>query len=183
MKRPRLLAAAMATVSAAAVVVTGVVGPTQAAPADDGPETCILNLASGSYRCYASTTAMLAKVTGGSVHVDSQEELLAPATVTELEQALSSVITAILYDDDGAEGGPRLIMEAPTGCDGDTGVEWAWKSLTAAWIDRINSGQGYSACQIKVWESNNYGGASYPWFSLTSSMGAMNNATNSVKMR
>ncbi|WP_436700821.1 hypothetical protein [Nocardioides sp. BYT-33-1] len=96
--------------------------------------------------------------------------------------ALASVVTAVFYD--GTYGtGAALVMEAPSGCDDDPEVEWAWPTLTSSWRNRIRSGTGYARCDFKVWNNASYGGASYGYVASSGHFGALDAAANSVKMR
>ncbi|GAA1514280.1 hypothetical protein [Nocardioides humi] len=200
-----ILAAGVAVLALGATVLPG--GP--AARAETGAEAtaragapdeaCILRAATGEMRCYPSADALLEAVTGRPVSGRTTADLAEPATIASIEAglerqarservagrptaALASVVTAIFYD--GTFGtGASLVMEAPSGCDDDPGVEWAWSTLTPAWRNRIHSGTGYSKCDFKVWDQAGYAGASYGWVSGSGSFGAMGGRAESVKMR
>lgn len=149
-------------------------------------ESCILNLDSGEYRCFQDVDHLVTDLTDGRVtDVSSAEALMNPVVVAELDAQSATTVNAVFYDGSGY-GGASLLMEASYGCDSDLehlDVDWQWPSLRFDWDDRINSGRGYSACQVKVFEETNYLGASLGYFQSDDDFGAMNNETESVKMR
>ena len=95
----------------------------------------------------------------------------------------STVITAIFWNGYGQQGA-MLIMEAPHGCDKNRDIDWSWRSIRSDWENRIESGQGYSRCQLKVWDLVDYKGASFGGrrHNFLDRMGAMANEAESVRM-
>ena len=184
-------------VSAALALAGPVAG--SAAAGEHPDQACLLRAATGELRCYPSAAALLEAVTGSAAGGATTADLADPATVASIEQGLArerrseaglraarttsgSVVTAVFYD--GTFGhGAALVMEAPTGCDDDTGVEWAWPTLTPGWRNRIRSGVGYARCEFKVWNHASYAGAAYGYVASSGHLGALNGAANSVKMR
>jgi hypothetical protein len=189
-------------VGVAALAVVALPGgtPAGAAPATATAtdEACLMQATTGRVQCYPSADALLEAVTGEPADGFSTTDLAAPATVAAIESGLAttsgaeslrapgapltSVVTAVFYDGTYATGA-ALVMEAPSGCDDDPGVEWAWPTLTPEWRNRIRSGVGYARCDFKVWNHAWYAGAAYGFVASSGSFGALDRAANSVRMR
>jgi hypothetical protein len=187
-------------VGVAALAVVALPGgtPAGAAPATATDEACLMQATTGRVQCYPSADALLEAVTGEPAEGFSTADLAAPATVAAIESGLAttsgaeglrapgapltSVVTAVFYDGTYATGA-ALVMEAPSGCDDDPGVEWAWPTLTPEWRNRIRSGVGYARCDFKVWNHAWYAGAAYGFVASSGSFGALDRAANSVRMR
>lgn len=175
------------------VVVSLATAPAESASGSGGDavadknsvETCVQNMATGSYKCWESLDAMLLERTGGRVALKASaagELPMQSSTVAAVEAATSSSINAIFYDVIW-HGGAQLLMEAPTGCDNNTDIDWQWGALTGAWKNRISSGEGFSNCDYKLFDFDNFKGASTAWSNFDGSIGAMTDAANSVRMR
>lgn len=189
-------AAGVAGAVALAMVVLPGATPAGATEASD--EACLMQAATGRVQCYPSADALLEAVTGQPAEGFSTADLAAPDTVAAIEAGLAgaagteglrapgasraSVVTAIFYDGTYATGA-ALVMEAPSGCDDDLGVEWAWPTLTPEWRNRIRSGVGYARCEFKVWNHAWYAGAAYGFVASSGWFGALDGAANSVRMR
>ncbi|MBV6728913.1 hypothetical protein [Nocardioides daeguensis] len=195
----RLVAGVAGAVALAVVVLPG--GTPAGATAgvtEASDEACLVRAATGRVQCYPSADALLEAVTGEPAEGFSTTDLAAPATVAAIESGLAgaaeapgfrapgaplaSVVTAIFYDGTYATGA-ALVMEAPGGCDDDSGVEWAWPTLTPEWRNRIRSGVGYARCDFKVWNHAWYDGAAYGFVASSGYFGALDRAANSVRMR
>jgi hypothetical protein len=188
---------ALAVATVAVVALPGGT-PAGAAPATATDEACLMQATTGRVQCYPSADALLEAVTGEPADGFSTADLAAPATVAAIEAGLADsvgsegyrapgvplapVVTAIFYDGLNATGA-ALVMEAPTGCDDDPGVEWAWPTLTPEWRNRIRSGVGYARCDFKVWNHAWYAGAAYGFVSSSGYFGALDRAASSVRMR
>lgn len=151
-------------------------------------EACLLRLQTGEMRCYESPSALFEDLTGRqntgltSADLRKTEVIDAVETGIEASQAQASVINAVFYD--GVQfAGASLYMEAPSGCDDDTGVEWSWNSLRSDWRNRIVSGRGFGKCDYKVWDYTGYQGASFGYTNFSGTFGAMAGAGESVRMR
>jgi hypothetical protein len=190
--------AAAATMVMMVTVLSGGTTAHAAPSAAASDEACLMRATTGQVRCYPSADALLEAVTGEPAVGFTTADLAAPATVAAIESGLAgpgetaglrgagvplaSVVTAVFYD--GLNGtGAALVMEAPSGCDDDLGVEWAWPTLTPEWRNRIRSGIGYARCDFKVWNHAWYAGAAYGYVSSSGYFGALDGAANSVRMR
>lgn len=170
-------------------------------------EACIAFAETQEVHCYSSPADLVTSITGEPSPPLTPADLGNPEIISAIEEGLesntdgsagvgrtraqrstdvtaleTSVITAIFYDET-LNRGASLLMEAPSGCDANTDIDWSWSSLRSDWNNRIESGVGYSRCQFKVWDHPGYVGASYGWVSGADTFGAMNNATESVRMR
>ncbi|MBM7517330.1 hypothetical protein [Nocardioides nitrophenolicus] len=198
--RTSRFAVAGAVLAVAATLLPGGT-PARASAAGPSDEACLMQATTGEVRCYPSADALLEAVTGEPASGLSTSDLADPDTVAAIEAGLSgasgepafraagapaaplaSVVTAIFYDGLNSTGA-ALVMEAPSGCDDDPDVDWAWPTLTTAWRNRIRSGVGYARCEFKVWNNASYGGASYGYVASSGYFGALDAAANSVKMR
>lgn len=188
----RTLTAVVASLAFGAAVF-----PTAAAagePTTDAAEeeTCLYRIATDEMSCYPSSVAMIEDLGDDSQAADfASSDQTTLDTIEAVEESLEeedpkategSVITAVFYDNTVYRGS-RLLMEAPRGCDADTGVEWQWRSLRSDWDDRIRSGKGYSRCQFKIWDYTDYRGASFGYTPGDSGFGAMDSHASSVRMR
>lgn len=185
-------------VGVAALAVVVVPGGTPAGATEASDEACLMQATTGRVQCYPSADALLEAVTGEPADGYSTADLASPDTVAAIESGLAGssdatgfrapgvpltpVVTAIFYDGTHATGA-ALVMEAPSGCDDDLGVEWAWPTLTPEWRNRIRSGVGYARCDFKVWNHAWYAGAAYGFVASSGWFGALDGAANSVRMR
>lgn len=64
---------------------------------------------------------------------------------------------------------------------GTGGVEFQTPYIGSHWNDEYSSSYGANQCQTKHFEHSDYGGASTNWQTNTDSLGAMNDATTSLK--
>lgn len=208
----KIVGLALAGLAAAALVLpTGPAARAAAEREGGSDEACLLRATTGELHCYPSADALVEAVTGAPAEGLTTADLADRPTVASIEAGLArqdraaaaraartartgldepgaapaplaSVVTAIFYD--GTYGsGAALVMEAPSGCDDDPDVEWAWPTLTSSWRNRIRSGTGYARCDFKVWNNASYGGASYGYVASSGHFGALDAAANSVKMR
>lgn len=194
----RFTAAGVAALAVAAMVLPSG-APARASVTGTTDEACLMHATSRGVQCYPSADALLEAVTGEAADGYTTADLADADTVARLETGLAQqgdgsqgsrapgvplapVIAAIFYD--GTFGnGAALVMEAPSGCDDDPGVEWAWPTLTADWRNRIRSGVGYARCDFKVWNHAWYAGAAYGFVASSGYLGVLDGAANSVRMR
>ena len=160
--RIRTLSAALCLVL---MTLGATVAPATAASSTTGSTTpyCRYTITTGSLQC-ASTEAKLQSLVSSSV---------APLA--------TSYLLGRFYDDINRTG-PYLDIFASGPCDTNSDVDWSVANIGATWNDRVTSFQGYSACEIRVYENENYGGATYGAFASTNYVGdAMNDRTTSMR--
>lgn len=148
------LTAVGATLSPAAAATT--------APANTTPY-CRYTITTGSLLC-APTEAGL--------------QSLVSCTVAPLA---SSYLLGRFYDDINRTG-PYLDIFASGPCDTNADLDWSVFNIGSTWNDRVSSFQGYSACEIRIYENEGYTGATYGTYSSTNYVGdAMNDRTTSMR--
>jgi hypothetical protein len=123
---------------------------------------CSLNLSTGRTVCAATEAGLNAATSRG----------LSPE---------STFVLAKLYDQAGRTG-PYLEIQASGPCDTNSDIDWGTANVGTTWNDRISSFQGFSNCQIRIYENANFTGATYGAFTATDYVGdAMNDRTTSVR--
>lgn len=94
----------------------------------------------------------------------------------------TSYLLARLYDDADRTGVFYEITGAAP-CDSNADVDASVANIGSAWNDRVSSFQGYSSCEIRVYENASYTGASYGAFASSNYVGdPMNDRTTSVRL-
>jgi hypothetical protein len=151
-RRPRWLVAVLAIVGLLATLVVG------AAPASAAPvEACRLDLSSGAYSCSTE-----------------------PGSSRAAETA-STTLLARLYDAPNrsvADGYLDIFAAGP--CDSSGDIDWEVGVMPPGWNDRISSFQGFSACDVRLWQNGGFAGGSYGPASAANALGAMDNQTSSM---
>jgi hypothetical protein len=152
-RRPPWLVCAVATVAVLAGLVVGV-PPAAAAPV----EVCSLDLSTGAYSCSTDAAATRPTV-----------------------EAASTTLLARMYDAPNrsvADGYLDIFAAGP--CDTAPDVDWQVGVMPTGWNDRISSFQGFSECDVRLWQNGGFSGASYGPATSANSLGAMDNQTSSL---
>ncbi len=124
-----------------------------------------------------------------SVNVNTQVVTCAPTeaglAAARHRAAVASLaptyLLARLFDDANRTGVYyEVVASGP--CDTNADLDWEVANIGSAWNDRVSSFQGYSSCQVRVYENASYGGASYGTYTSTDNVGeAMNDRTTSMR--
>lgn len=199
----RLRTIASSTFAVAAIALTAVSTPAQAAsvaagtPAQAAPTHCVANVAQqkAPVRCYGTFTEAIAQATGGRV-TDAPRSargalddarLVAELDASGSTKAQSSSITAVSvlisieYWDDGFSGS-TYTWTAPAGCTGTTAdTDWQAASLASNWNDEIGSYRGFSNCWVRHFEHINFGGIFTAYDGGLADMGWMDDESSSLR--
>lgn len=134
---------------------------------------CSVSVDTGVVTCAATEDGLRSALTlaaGGS-----SGGTLVSATAT------TTYVLGRLYDDANRTGA-YFEITASGPCDTSTDVDWELSSLPATWNDRASSFQGYSSCELRVYENTSFGGLSYGAYASTDYVGdPMNDRTSSVR--
>jgi hypothetical protein len=134
---------------------------------------CSASLDTGIVTCAATEEGLRAALQP-ALHVAASGTLLVAAAST-------TYVLGRLYDDANRTGA-FFEVTASGPCDTSSDLDWELGALPAAWQDRTSSFQGYSGCQIRVYENNSFGGLSYGAYSSSNYVGdPMNDRTSSVR--
>ena len=122
--------------------------------------------------------------TGRHACADTEAAMIAARDAARSAQSTTYVL-AKLYDNNGRTG-PYAEIDASGPCDTNSDVDWSTTNIgidiSTYWNDRISSFQGYSNCQIRIYENANFGGASYGTYTSSNYVGdAMNDRTTSLR--
>ena len=134
--------------------------PASAAGSSSGSGNyCMLNISTGESRCASSETALYS----------------GPTTFA------TQYLLGRFFDTNGRTGAFLDIFAAGP-CDTNADLDWSVSNIGTAWNDRVSSFQGYSACEIRVYENDNFGGASLGPLAFTDYVGdAMNDLKTSMR--
>lgn len=142
-----------------------------------------------AFECFETFSEALFAATNGRVKAplsstpeDITEESLAASLAPNATE--SSVIIGIDYDYSNY-GGSSLIYTS-SNIDGCTATSsYAAPTMASGWNDRVSSARGYSDCKYFYhYQNTNYGGLKITCTTAgCSSMGTLDNATSSVKLR
>lgn len=149
-----------ATACAIAVVGSVAAPPAYAAgPSGASGNFCMLNISTGESRCATSETALYSGPTAYA----------------------TQYLLGRFFDSSGRTGAFLDIFAAGP-CDTSADLDYSLSYIGAAWNDRVSSFQGYSACEIRVYENESFGGASLGPLAFTDYVGdAMNDRTSSMR--
>lgn len=194
--RVRSTFATLSTV-AAFVFALLLVSPVQASSAGSHCVARLSPIAAGqtsskvlSFRCYATMAASLSAATNGRINLSgTASKQLVSQAVQKYEQANAVTpqtlnILAIFYVDANYGGNSLVWQTGGPSC--STGVTYGMTSMPGGWNDVISSVLGgyYGCSWYRLWQDNNYGGASQCYTGNTSYVGsAMNDQTSSVYVR
>jgi len=109
---------------------------------------------------------------------------LQPATASPTSAPIAATTTYVLgrLYDDANRTGAYFEITASGPCDTSPDVDWELSSLPTVWNDRASSFQGYSNCELRVYENTAFGGLSYGAYAFTDYVGdPMNDRTSSVR--
>jgi len=93
----------------------------------------------------------------------------------------STTLLARLYDAPNrstADG--YLDVFAAGGCDSSPDGDWELGTVPSGWNDRVSSFQGFSGCEVRLWQNGGFAGASYGPAPSAGTLGALDNATSSL---
>ena len=137
------------------------------------PPFCSLSIDTGAVTCAASEDGLRSALTLASAASLGGAMLAATATTTYVLGRLH---------DDANRTGAFFEITASGPCDTSSDVDWELASLPSTWNDRASSFQGYSSCELRVYENASFGGLSYGAYASTDYIGdAMNDRTSSVR--
>ncbi|WP_299932375.1 hypothetical protein [uncultured Nocardioides sp.] len=145
--------------------------------ADDAPDLyCSIYLPTGDEACFLTFEEST------SWAQDTAQASSALSAGTE-SSALSSFLLARLYEDKNKQGGIYSIFgDGP--CDNTGGYEWELDTFSATYNNEISSFQGYSNCDVKLFENISFNaspGATYGPYASSNDVGAMNDKASSAR--
>jgi len=162
---------ALIAVTAVLSAVAGLGTATPASAAAPLPY-CSASVDTGVVTCAASEEGLRA----------AQQPVPHLATSGTLAAAASTTYVLGRLYDDANRTGAFFEITASGPCDTSSDLDWELGALPAVWQDRTSSFQGYSDCQIRVYENNSFGGLTYGTYSSTNYVGdALNDRTSSVR--
>jgi len=104
----------------------------------------------------------------------------AAAAEASPDSVQTSYLLGRIYDDQNYGGSYYEFYGLGTGC--TSTASFQWPDIGSAWYGRVSSFHSYSSCKTKIYETTNYGGASYGYVADSSYVGnAMNDRTKSIK--
>jgi hypothetical protein len=168
------------TALAVAAVVPLVIAPgffVGSASAATSDEHCGLLADSGEYACFSS----IAEVDQWAEQEAGQEAARGVAAL-----AATSFLHAIFYEKNNKTG-DSLSMYGSTACDNNADWDFQYGNFTAnGWDNKISSFQGYSNCEVKLFEHDNANsgsaGSSYGPYASSNYVGdAMNDQASSAR--
>lgn len=165
------------TLLASSLAAAGPAAASNNTPYDKTSAYCSVYLPTGDEACFSSLEESAAW---------AQDEALAsgaPAAGAE-SAAMSSFLLAKLFEDKNKQGWVYSIYgDGP--CDNGGGWEWQLASFSAGHNNEVSSFQGYSNCEVKLYENpnfnNNSPGSTYGPYASSNDVGAMNDASSSAR--
>ena len=153
------LGAVLTIVGLLTVSATPATAATSAAASASAAPYCSINISTGTARC--------------------------ATTLSELQSGSATLATQYLlgrFYDQAGRTGPYLDIFASGPCDTNADLDWAVSNIGTAWNDRVSSFQGYSQCEIRVYENDSFSGASFGPSAGVDYVGdAMNDRTTSMR--
>ncbi|MET9609352.1 hypothetical protein ABZZ17_30535 [Streptomyces sp. NPDC006512] len=154
-----------------------------AAPA---PRNCVLNIDSGSMRCYGTFQEAITASTHGRItdaplsakHIDQKlaDRLKASADTAGAQDAQLGVVYT-----DSNYGGSALVLTGGSGCQSGNGRD-AQINLEGTWNNSVSSLTTLS-CWLELWDAPNTSGIQQEYQQSTSYVGdAMNDRASSVAL-
>ncbi|MFG2621829.1 hypothetical protein ACGFXC_29840 [Streptomyces sp. NPDC048507] len=180
----------IAIATATTILALGTAAATaNAAPA---PQNCVLNIDSGSMRCYGTFREAVAASTHGRVtdaplsgkHIDralaDRLKDTTGATSTNGTKGAQDVQLGVIYTDSNY-GGSALVLTGGSGCRSGNGRD-AQLNLEGTWNNSVSSLTTLS-CWLELWDAPNTSGTHQEYQQSTSYVGdAMNDRASSVAL-
>jgi hypothetical protein len=121
-----------------------------------------------------------AALTGAAVLGAVAPAQAAPPNDTTQDVGAQAVVH-VVHNHHSNYGGASFTLNGDYGCDTNPDVDWQLSSYSPyGWNDTVSSFLGYSDCETRLWEHDNFGGASYGAYTNSSYVGdAMNDKASS----
>ncbi|BBC33031.1 uncharacterized protein SGFS_043250 [Streptomyces graminofaciens] len=125
-------------------------------------------------------TVLAAVALSGAAALGAVAPAQAAPSDTEQEAGALAVVHVVLYQH-ANYGGASFTLTGDYGCDTNADVDWQLSSFSPyGWNDTVSSFLSYSDCETRLWEHDNFGGASYGAYVNSSYVGdAMNDKASS----
>ena len=166
--------------AALALAVVGVAAPAAAQPADQEAQDCVLWIDEDVLVCVPHGEDLDAAFTEqtGQVRVPSGTELDAGRDAA----APSAVYDLVTYYANTSYSGSNFTITRSTPCNGVT-LSSVPNLGTYGLNDAVSSFFGWGSCEARLYADVNYGGSTYGYAPLASSLGAFDNVASSTRAR
>jgi hypothetical protein len=176
-----MLVAAAAGLALTTVVAVGTMAPARAATADDPAQACGVVADTGATACFATSAELESWVeseTGTSSVSAVPDDQEAPAARVSAASD-SSFLLAIFYQD-ANYGGASWSVFATGACNKNKST-WEWEYQFTSHNDWASSFQGFSNCQVEIFDNIDFTGTTLGPVAQSANVGAMNDRTSAAR--